>query len=280
MRPIVGITSWFVLLAPLVLLSVDVITAADSSETQQALNIIADFANRICVTVPQTGKSGNVELSGKAKAELNELLKKIANLGIEGAAQYQASQYEGVLQRELAEQLDKSRDCQREVSQDLINRLLPPLSKVPPPEEPKSEQRLREEQREALERKQKEEEAARRRAIAAKDSPLIINGTAYQMPTSSSPYCVAQEIYTGNNNIVRYDIVVPDGWVMMWDSWKAKWDGGGYNNNGLLIIRGPYSGKIEINTGGSCSGPIEWYDYILKNRREAHRGPSRPEYHP
>ena len=30
MRPIVGITSWFVLLAPLVLLSVDVITAGFS----------------------------------------------------------------------------------------------------------------------------------------------------------------------------------------------------------------------------------------------------------
>src|SRR4030095_15763776 len=140
MRPIVGIASWFALLTLFVLLSVDVITAADDLEKQrQALNIIVDYTSRICVTVPQTGQSGNVELSGKAKAELNELLKKIANLGIEGAAQYQASQYEGVLQKELAEQLNKSRDCQREVSQDLINRLLPPFSKVPPPEEPKKD---------------------------------------------------------------------------------------------------------------------------------------------
>jgi hypothetical protein len=138
MHPIAGIASWFVLLVPFILLSVDVITAADDLEKQrQALNIIVDYASRICVTVPQTGKSGNVELSGKAKAELNELLKKIANLGIEGAAQYQALQYEGVLQKELAEQLNKSRDCQREVSQDLINRLLPPLSKVPSRQEPR-----------------------------------------------------------------------------------------------------------------------------------------------
>src|SRR5262245_33714866 len=138
MRPIVKIASWFALLTPFVLLSIDVTTAADDLEKQrQALNIIVDYAGRICVTVPPKGRSDNVELSGKAKAELNELLKKIANLGIEGAAQYQASQYEGVLQKELAEQLNKSRDCQREVSQDLIKRLLPPLSEAtPPPERP------------------------------------------------------------------------------------------------------------------------------------------------
>jgi hypothetical protein len=115
---------------PFILLSVDVTTAADNLEKQrQALNIIADFANRICETVSQTGTSGNVELTGKAKAELNELLKKIANLGIEGAAKYQALEWKGVLQQQLAEQLNRSRDCKREVSKDLINRL---VSEGPP----------------------------------------------------------------------------------------------------------------------------------------------------
>jgi hypothetical protein len=125
MHQIVGIASWFMVLVPFLLLSVDVTTAADNFEKQtKALNIIADFANRICETVPQTGTSGNVELSGKAKAELNELLKKIANLGIEGAAKYQASEWKGVLQQELAGQLNRSRDCKLEVFRDLKDRLL------------------------------------------------------------------------------------------------------------------------------------------------------------
>jgi hypothetical protein len=111
MHPMVGIASWFVLLAPFVLLSVDVTTAADNFEQEtKALSIITDFAGRICVTIPQTGTSSNVELSGKAKAELNELLKKIANLGIEGAAKYQGSEWKGVLQQQLAEQLNSLPD--------------------------------------------------------------------------------------------------------------------------------------------------------------------------
>jgi hypothetical protein len=135
MHPIVGIASWFVLLAPFVLLSVDVTRAADNLEKQtKALDIIADFANRLCETVPQTGTSGNVELSGKAKAELNELLKKVANLGIEGAAKYQALEWKGVLQQELAEQLNRSRSCKLEVFKDLKDRLLSVGPSRPEPE--------------------------------------------------------------------------------------------------------------------------------------------------
>jgi hypothetical protein len=127
MHPIVVIVSWFVPLVPLVLFSVDVTTAADNLEKQtKALTIIGDFANRICETIPQTGSSGNVELSGKAKADLNEMLKKLANVGIEGAAKYQASDWKGVLQEELAGQLNKSRDCKKEVFFALKDTLLEP----------------------------------------------------------------------------------------------------------------------------------------------------------
>ena len=105
MRPIAETASRFVLLAPFVLLSVDVTAAANNFETQkEALKIISDFADRICLTVKQEGASRGVELSGKAKAELNWLLKRLANLGVEGASQYQSSEYQGVLQEQVAEQ--------------------------------------------------------------------------------------------------------------------------------------------------------------------------------
>jgi hypothetical protein len=109
-------------------------------------------------------------------------------------------------------------------------------------------------------------------------SQLIINGAAYSLPSTTNPYCVAQEVNTGMKVVKSYDVSVPDGWVMMWSSWKAKWPGGNYNENGLLIIRGPWQGTLSIDTGGSCSGPIQWYDFILDNRRKDYPVPSRPEY--
>jgi len=110
-------------------------------------------------------------------------------------------------------------------------------------------------------------------------SSLIINGVSYSLPdSSSSPHCVAQEVHTNGSNVVTYNVTVPSGWVMMWSSWKANWEGGSYNQDGMLIIKGPYSGTIEINTGGSCSGPIEWYDFIHQNRINDYSVPSRPEY--
>jgi hypothetical protein len=108
---------------------------------------------------------------------------------------------------------------------------------------------------------------------------LVINGQAYDKPNPSSlPYCVAQEVHTEGQHIVDYIVVVPEGWVMMWDSWKAQWPNGQYDNNGLLIIRGPWSGTITINTGGSCSGPVEWYDFILQNRQNDYPVSSRSEF--
>jgi hypothetical protein len=137
MHKIVEIASWFVLLAPFILLSVDITTAADNLEKQKkALEAIADFADRICSTIPLRGDDKKLELTGNAKAELNEFLKKVANLGIEGAAKYQASEWQGVLQQELAEQLNRSRDCKREVSKDLISRLLDMDISTPTPSPP------------------------------------------------------------------------------------------------------------------------------------------------
>jgi hypothetical protein len=146
MRPAIGITSRFILLAFLLLLSVDGSADADSLEAKEkALKVIADFADHLCTTIPLTGGANNLELSGKAKFELSELLKKIAPLGTEGAAEYQTSDWQGVLQKDLAEQLNNSRNCKLEVFKTLKNRLLtveahcsqdgsmPPVPSAPPP---------------------------------------------------------------------------------------------------------------------------------------------------
>jgi hypothetical protein len=113
----------------LVLYCVSISHAADTLDTQkQALDIIADFADRFCKTIPLSGNADNLELSGQAKAELNELLKKIASLGIEGAAKYQKSEYQGVLRKDLASLLKDNSTCRLEVWKDLKDKLLVPAS--------------------------------------------------------------------------------------------------------------------------------------------------------
>ncbi len=92
----------------------------------QALNLIADFAERLCATAPVKGGNQSIELSGTAKADLANVLKKVADLGIEGAAKYTASDYQGVLQGDLAKLLEDASKCRLEVWRDLKDRLLPP----------------------------------------------------------------------------------------------------------------------------------------------------------
>jgi hypothetical protein len=58
------------------------------------------------------------------------LLKKLANLGIEGRAKYQTSDWQGVLQQGLGWQLNNRRPCKVEVFKDLKGKV---LGSVPPP---------------------------------------------------------------------------------------------------------------------------------------------------
>lgn len=116
--------------------------------------------------------------------------------------------------------------------------------------------------------------------ITTLNEDLIINGVRYSYPNSDTePFCIAQEIHTNGKNRVKYEITVPRGWTMVWDSNKAYWPNGQYENNGLLIIVGEWNGEIEIDTGGSCSGPVEWLDFIIRNRKADYPIASRPEFY-
>jgi len=85
---------------------------------EKALNIIEDFAERLC-SIPLEGKADKLNLSGNAKVEVSKLIKQLANLGINGAAKYQTSKWEGVLQKDLAGLLARKIDCKKEVWKDL-----------------------------------------------------------------------------------------------------------------------------------------------------------------
>lgn len=125
MRSVVRTTVFGVLFGASSLYAVGDMAETASLEAQkQALSVITAFADRLCTAIPLSGNTHTLELSGKAKAELSELLKKIANLGIEGSAKYQTAEWQGVLQHDLAAQLNNSRNCKLEVFKDLKERFL------------------------------------------------------------------------------------------------------------------------------------------------------------
>jgi hypothetical protein len=91
---------------------------------KQALDIISDFANKMCSSVPLEGSGNSVELSGEAKAELRGIIKKLAKMGFEGAGKYQGKEYSGFLQNDLVEALKNTTECKLKIWNDLKDKLL------------------------------------------------------------------------------------------------------------------------------------------------------------
>lgn len=88
-------------------------------KTTEALSAIADFADRLCQTVPLDTSSDKLQLTGTAKAELDGLVKKLASLGISGTAKYESESTKNVLQKDLATVLSESRQCRLQIWNDL-----------------------------------------------------------------------------------------------------------------------------------------------------------------
>ena len=88
-------------------------------KSAEALKVIGDFADRLCQTVPLETQTETLQLSGDAKAELEGIIKKLASLGISGAAKYESSSSKNVLQKDLAEVLKDARNCRLQIWNDL-----------------------------------------------------------------------------------------------------------------------------------------------------------------
>lgn len=100
-------------------------TAQTVSRQKEALDAIAEFADKICDRIPLEGGVQNLEASGAAKAEIGKLIDKLASLNISGAAKYKTEQYQNVLRQDLAASLKDSRTCKQKVFLDLRGDLMP-----------------------------------------------------------------------------------------------------------------------------------------------------------
>jgi hypothetical protein len=97
--------------------------------------------------------------------------------------------------------------------------------------------------------------------------PIAINGQEYFPPTGQEMRCAAFGKTDDSKNGIRYKITVPDGWLIVWDSWKATWPEGSYENNGLLGIYGAWDGTVTIVNGEYCAVPVEWSQYATDKLR-------------
>lgn len=100
--------------------------AQDLDRAMKALTMISEFADKICNNPDLRGKASSVNVQGKAKAEASKLVKQLADLKVEGAAGFSASDYEGLLQKDLLPALQDSTKCKQRIYDDLKDRFLPP----------------------------------------------------------------------------------------------------------------------------------------------------------
>src|SRR5690348_6876432 len=75
-------------------------SAFSQTVDERALTFINQWCDDFCTKVPLQGRTDDVELAGRASAEIAKLLKGLASVGIEGTAKYRTSQYEGFLQKD------------------------------------------------------------------------------------------------------------------------------------------------------------------------------------
>jgi hypothetical protein len=108
---------------------------AQCNEVAGALDIIAEFADRFCKEVPLQGNTVNTTISGEVRADLQNVLRRIIDLGVAGNVIRENSEYEGVLQKDLLPLLLDQGRCRSEVwrvlSAKLINsQYLPTAPKI------------------------------------------------------------------------------------------------------------------------------------------------------
>jgi len=119
--------------SPVLLLCVIASTpsAAELESQKHALAVIQSFADDFCQSIPLEGHSNSIELSGDGKVKLNNLLKQLADLGIDGTAKYSSVEYKGVLQADLAKIVAAHQKCRDDVFLEFSSRLIPDAPPAP-----------------------------------------------------------------------------------------------------------------------------------------------------
>ena len=118
---------------PIALLIASTAQAASLNEKLQALAAASSTAAQICTTVPMAQRSQAVTLTAGAQTYLSKFVSWLAKIKISGAAKYQTTSSQGVLQKDLAQSIRQSNDCKRAVFNNLMDKLIAEGSQSAPP---------------------------------------------------------------------------------------------------------------------------------------------------
>jgi hypothetical protein len=98
---------------------------AQSPEAQaKALDAITKTADGICSIVSHAGSSQSLKVKGDVKAQLTGLIKRLADLGISGAAEFTEDEYENVIQADLAATIQRNAECKLKVFDKLQEKMI------------------------------------------------------------------------------------------------------------------------------------------------------------
>jgi len=118
-------TTTFVWLAVIFFNSSVAGTYSQSLDAQaRVLSLITDAADKICGIVNHAGNSQSMKVKGDIKAQLNGLIKQLADLGITGAIDYSADQYQEVIQSDLAATIQHNAECKLRVFDKLQEKMI------------------------------------------------------------------------------------------------------------------------------------------------------------
>ncbi|MBS0418391.1 MAG: hypothetical protein JSR66_11810 [Proteobacteria bacterium] len=110
----------------------------DLPKQQAALNLISDFASKVCTDIPLRTDMSEAQISGEVSTQMRGLLEKLIDAGIEVNAGIKKKSYEGVQRGDLLEALRDSRKCKMDVFMQLKGTLLGGRSNSVPLHEPRT----------------------------------------------------------------------------------------------------------------------------------------------
>jgi chromosome segregation ATPase len=111
-------------------MNTSVVQSADKQNTDNekkqlaAIQEIYAFTFEFCGQTPARGGENQIEVAGKLGVGFNNLIKKLVDLEIEGAAKYKQKEWQGILQRDLASVRIQEIDCRKVLAEKLVDKLV------------------------------------------------------------------------------------------------------------------------------------------------------------
>lgn len=94
-------------------------TMLAQDKQQAAIEAVRELLPLVCGEFPRGGSSQQFEIKGNAEAKVEGLVKKLIDLGIQGATEFKSEEYVGVLRSEVGQEIKSVRQCNEKIYNDM-----------------------------------------------------------------------------------------------------------------------------------------------------------------